>query len=167
MRLLCPWDFPVMSTGVGCHFLLLWILGLSLTKGWGAGIDKWKKLFLLSSPHHLRMRNGQSTTQQCRVIRDPEWICIVFHKVELITLKEENETKVSYTIFSTPPITAFSRNGEWARRLVIYISYFFLEILRLFAWTGDLKIVISLPSFLPWTLWILNTSTRLDFSQSL
>ena len=21
-RLLCPWDFPVKNTGVGCHFLL-------------------------------------------------------------------------------------------------------------------------------------------------
>ena len=70
----------------------------------GGGIDKWKKLFLLSYPHHVRMRNGQSTTRKCRVIRDPEWICIVFRKVELITLKEENETKVSYTIFSTPPL---------------------------------------------------------------
>ena len=24
-RLLCPWDFPGKSTGVGCHRLLLWV----------------------------------------------------------------------------------------------------------------------------------------------
>ena len=23
--LLCPWDFPGKSTGVGCHFLLHWV----------------------------------------------------------------------------------------------------------------------------------------------
>ena len=25
-RLLCPWDFPGKNTGMGCHFLLQWIL---------------------------------------------------------------------------------------------------------------------------------------------
>ena len=30
-RLLCPWDFPGKSTGVGCH-CLLWILYLSICK---------------------------------------------------------------------------------------------------------------------------------------
>ena len=25
IRLLCPWNFPVKITGVGCHFLLQWI----------------------------------------------------------------------------------------------------------------------------------------------
>ena len=30
-RLLCPWDFPDKSTGVGCHFLLQWS---SLLRDW-------------------------------------------------------------------------------------------------------------------------------------
>ena len=35
-RLLCPWDFPGKSTGVGCHFLLQNI-SLSPFLGWGGG----------------------------------------------------------------------------------------------------------------------------------
>ena len=31
VRLLCPWDSPGKSTGVGCHFLLQ---GIFLTQGW-------------------------------------------------------------------------------------------------------------------------------------
>ena len=34
-RLLCPWDFPVKSTGVGCHFLLERIF---LTQGLNLGL---------------------------------------------------------------------------------------------------------------------------------
>ena len=34
-RLLCPWDFPGKSTGVGCHALLEWIFP---TQGWNPGL---------------------------------------------------------------------------------------------------------------------------------
>ena len=34
-RLLCPWDFPGKSTGVGCHFLLQ---GIFLTQGSTPGL---------------------------------------------------------------------------------------------------------------------------------
>ena len=34
-RLLCPWDFPGKSTGVGCHFLLQ---GIFLTQGSNPGL---------------------------------------------------------------------------------------------------------------------------------
>ena len=34
-RLLCPWDFPGNSTGVGCHFLLQ---GIFLTQGSNPGL---------------------------------------------------------------------------------------------------------------------------------
>ena len=34
-RLLCPWDFPSKSTGVGCHFLLQ---GIFLTQGLNPGL---------------------------------------------------------------------------------------------------------------------------------
>ena len=34
-RLLCPWDFLGKNTGVGCHFLLQWIL---LTQGLNPGL---------------------------------------------------------------------------------------------------------------------------------
>ena len=34
-RLLCPWDSPGKSTGVGCHALLQ---GIFLTRGWNPGL---------------------------------------------------------------------------------------------------------------------------------
>jgi len=35
-RLLCPWNFPVKNTSVGCHFLLQ---GIFLTQGWNPCLD--------------------------------------------------------------------------------------------------------------------------------
>ena len=45
-RLLCPWDFPGKSTGVGCHFLLWYIYRMedySVTKRneIGSFVDIW------------------------------------------------------------------------------------------------------------------------------
>ena len=37
-RLLCPWDFPGKSTGVGCHFLLQ---GIFLTQGLNLCLLDW------------------------------------------------------------------------------------------------------------------------------
>ena len=108
-----------------------WILGLSLKKARGALTSERNSSCYPPPPAKRPSSQDEewpayNTTLQS--YQGTEWICIVFRKVELIRLKEENETQVSYTIFT--PIVAFSRNGEWARRLVIYISYFFLEILR-------------------------------------
>ena len=41
-RLLCPWDFPGKSTGVGCHFLLQWF-GLARTKEWITMRSAWSE----------------------------------------------------------------------------------------------------------------------------
>ena len=38
-RLLCPWDFPGKSTGVGCHFLLQ---GIFLTQGLNPHLLHWQ-----------------------------------------------------------------------------------------------------------------------------
>ena len=73
--------------------------------------------------HRLRMRNGQRTTRHCRVIRDPEWMCIVFRKVELIRLKEENETQVSYTIFT--PHCCFLQKWRMSQKTCYLYSIFF------------------------------------------
>ena len=45
--LLCPWDFPGKSTGVGCHFLLQRIF---LTQGLNPGLPHCKQDALLSEP---------------------------------------------------------------------------------------------------------------------
>ena len=39
-RLLCPWDFPVKNTGVGCHFLLQ---GIFLTQGSNPHLLHWQR----------------------------------------------------------------------------------------------------------------------------
>ena len=39
--LLCPWDFPGNNTGVGCHFLLQWIL---LTQGLNPGLPHCRQM---------------------------------------------------------------------------------------------------------------------------
>ena len=38
-RLLCPWDFPGKTTGVGCYFLLQ---GIFLTRGWNSHLPHWR-----------------------------------------------------------------------------------------------------------------------------
>ena len=40
-RLLGPWDFLGMNTGVGCHFLLQWIF---LTQGSNPGLPHWRQM---------------------------------------------------------------------------------------------------------------------------
>ena len=42
-RLLCPWDLPGKSTGVGCHFLLQ---GISLTQGSNSCLLHWQTGYL-------------------------------------------------------------------------------------------------------------------------
>ena len=55
-RLLCPWDFPGSSTGVGCHFLLQ---GIFLTQGSNSHLLHWQVHSL--SPSHLGIPyNGHS-----------------------------------------------------------------------------------------------------------
>ena len=46
-RLLCPWDSPGKSTGVGCHFLLL---GILLTQRLNPGLPHSRQMLLLSEP---------------------------------------------------------------------------------------------------------------------
>ena len=46
-RLLCPWDFSVKSTGVGCHFLLQ---GIIRTQGSNPGLLHWRVNSFLSEP---------------------------------------------------------------------------------------------------------------------
>ena len=58
-RLLCPWDSPDKSTGVGCHFLLQWIF---LTQGSNACLLyllHWQEASL--SLYHLGSRVGAIT----------------------------------------------------------------------------------------------------------
>ena len=62
-RLLCPWNFPGKSIGVGCHFLLL---GIFLTQGWSPSL-----LHLL----HCRVGSPSvqfsSVAQSCPTLCDP------------------------------------------------------------------------------------------------
>ena len=46
-RLLCPWDFPGKTTGVGCHFLLQ---GIFLNQGSNTYLFLWKVLRHQGSP---------------------------------------------------------------------------------------------------------------------
>ena len=45
-RLLCPWDYPVKNTGVGCHFLLHWIF---LTQGSKLDLSNFREIL-----YHLK-----------------------------------------------------------------------------------------------------------------
>ena len=45
--LLHPWDFPVKSTGVGCHFLLQ---GIFLTQGLNPSFLHWQTDFFTTEP---------------------------------------------------------------------------------------------------------------------
>ena len=40
-RVLSPWDFPGMTTGVGCHFHLQ---GIFLTQGWNPGLPHCRQM---------------------------------------------------------------------------------------------------------------------------
>ena len=63
-RLLCPWNFPGKSTGVGCHFLLQ---GIFLTQGSNLGLPHCRQtLYLLShqgSCHCMYSRQQQGILQ--------------------------------------------------------------------------------------------------------
>ena len=51
-RLLCPWDFPGKSTGVGCHFLLH---GIFLTQGLNPSLPRCRQtLYRLSHQGNSR-----------------------------------------------------------------------------------------------------------------
>ena len=47
-RLLCPWDFPGMNTGVGCHFLLQ---GIFPTQGWNSDLLRGLRWILYQLSH--------------------------------------------------------------------------------------------------------------------
>ena len=49
-RLLCPWDFPGKSTGVGCHRLLQWIVWTQLKMTTAA---RAKQALILKETHRL------------------------------------------------------------------------------------------------------------------
>ena len=59
-RLLCPWDFPGKSTGVGCHCLLRWRFYLS-TKIWEERFPysvSHKSSSLRNRPSHICLSNS-------------------------------------------------------------------------------------------------------------
>ena len=51
--LLCPWDFPGKSTGVGCHFLLQ---GVFPTQGWNLGLPHCRQML-----YHLSYQRSHVT----------------------------------------------------------------------------------------------------------
>ena len=63
-RLLCPWDFPGKSTGVGCHFLLQSIFP---TQGLNPGLPHCKQTLLPSEPP------GESLEAFQRRVRQMQW----------------------------------------------------------------------------------------------
>ena len=71
-RPLRPWDFPGMSTGVGCHFLLQ---GIFPTQGLNPGLPHCRQtLYPLSqqgSPHNTYSVQFSSVTQSCLILCDP------------------------------------------------------------------------------------------------
>ena len=52
-RLLCPWDFPVRNTGVGCHSLLQ---GIFPTQKSNPGLPAWQADSLPSEPLRKRQK---------------------------------------------------------------------------------------------------------------
>ena len=54
-RLLCLWNSPGQTTGVGCHSLLQ---GIFLTQGWNVGLTVWTTREVLDSlnPHNNSMK---------------------------------------------------------------------------------------------------------------
>ena len=80
-RLLCPWDFPGKSTGVGCHFLLQ---GIFPTQGLNPGLLYYRQiLYQLShqrSPIHIGFPGGLSDKEpacrcrRCKRCRFDPWV---------------------------------------------------------------------------------------------
>ena len=59
IRLLCPWDFPGKSTGVGCHCLLRWSALGALKRTWLSA----RKDFMKEVTLELDLKGGQRVFQ--------------------------------------------------------------------------------------------------------
>ena len=64
--LLCPWDFPCKSTGVGCHFLLQRIFP---TQGSNLGLPHHRQML-----YHLSHQGSPAMQKQCRRPRFNAWV---------------------------------------------------------------------------------------------
>ena len=86
--LLCPWNFPGKSTGVGCHFLLQ---GIFPTQGSNPGLPHCRQtLYCLS---YLCMYESESeVAQSCPTLCDP----------------------VDSSLHQAPPSMGFSRQEYWS-----------------------------------------------------
>ena len=60
-RLLCHWDFPGKSTGVGCHFLLQ---GIFLTQGSNLGLLHGRWIPYQLSLHMVMLRNKRDIIRE-------------------------------------------------------------------------------------------------------
>ena len=71
-----PWDFPVKSTGVGCH---LFLRDIFPTQGWNSGLLKCKQtLYLLSHQGNQMVFTSQSVSSDtllCLTLWNP-WIAV-------------------------------------------------------------------------------------------
>ena len=69
--LLCPWDFPGKSTGVGCHFLLQRIF---LTQGSNPGLLHCRQtLYPLSHQGRQKWSNRQTSIGKMLMIVEVQW----------------------------------------------------------------------------------------------
>ena len=93
-RLLCPWDFPGKSTGVGCHFLLQ---GIFLTQGSNPGLL------------HCRQMLYRLNYQGSRRLRELPLLLLLsrFSRVRLCATPQT-------AAHQAPPSLGFSRQGHWS-----------------------------------------------------
>ena len=112
-RLLCPWDFPGKSTGVGCH-CLLWLF-----KAAAAAAAK----SLQSCPALCDPIDGSPPGSPIPGIlqaRTLEWVAISFsnawkRKVKVKSLSRVQLLATSWTAaYQAPPSMGFSRQEYWS-----------------------------------------------------
>ena len=100
-RLLCPWDFPGKSTGVGCHCLLQGIVPI---QGLNPGVPHCRQTLLPSEPPR---KSGKALNVHKGVAKElkghkPNVIVIyIYIYGERIKLEQDTRTLMLYTIIST------------------------------------------------------------------
>ena len=79
--LLCPWDFPGKSTGVGCHFLLQ---GIFPTQGSNLGLPHCRQMLLPSDPGSI-----------CKWYDCKGLICKIYKQITQLNIKKREDLNLS------------------------------------------------------------------------
>ena len=114
-RLLCPWDFPGNSTGVGCHFLPQWIF---LTQGLNPGLPHRRQTFYCLS-HRGSPIPKKGNAKECSNYRT---IALISHASKVM-LKILQARLQQYENRELPDVQARFRKGRGTRDQIANIRW--------------------------------------------